>query len=650
MRSILRFALLAALLPLATLAGSAGSANAAPLTDPDDPRTWQGASVETFRVLYNFPTRQAVIDAQLLDDAVFPKTADYATTFTFPDAPCGASPSGISAPTYVGAAQGCSGYSNDPASYNYNCGGATIGDYAARGRCLDMWWIQDMGDGDLATANVWDLGGPSNQVAVFPIIDHGPLPLEAIEYTVYLSNNPSAVGSGTDGNTQWVLATLDKVYLEGWISTWIADGFSTVWKLPGGQTFRYVNVVSGGVGSIQHDGDDEIDTVIGLTAGGEPVCPGSSDRDGDGVCDEVDNCPDVANPLQEDSDHNGTGDACSACPPSNVAATFVAPTPDSNAVLYVGVGAPLAFTVKASDPDEGDSVWVSVIGLPTGATLTPALPDSGNPVSTDFAWTPAAADTGNHVITFRAADRCGASLERTFTLRVTDNLPPDCSAAVASRNELWPPNHKFVPVEVLGVTDPDGDPVTIAVTGVTQDESVTGGGSGNTCSDATIHDGAAQVRAERSGQGNGRVYHITFLASDGNGGSCEGKVSVCVPHDQGRRRDGCIDDGQLFTSIVAGCDSSDVDSTDIDHDPDLRVVQLSANVAEISYSLPTEADMSLAVYDVAGRKVATIAQGRQPAGAGSVNWTVAHPGKTVYFVQLRVGERSYAKRIFFMNR
>ena len=34
------------------------------------------------------------------------------------------------------------------------------------------------------------------------------------------------------------------------------------------------------------------------------------DEDGDGVCDEVDNCPDVYNPNQEDFNADGVGDAC----------------------------------------------------------------------------------------------------------------------------------------------------------------------------------------------------------------------------------------------------------------------------------------------------------------------------------------------------
>lgn len=132
------------------------------------------------------------------------------------------------------------------------------------------------------------------------------------------------------------------------------------------------------------------------------------------------------------------------------------------------------------------------------------------------------------------------------------NAPPDCSLGTANPGELWPPNHQLATIDVVGVTDPDGDPVSITITGVKQDEPTVGEGDGDTSPDADgVGTSAARVRAERSGSGDGRVYHIGFKAEDGRGGTCTGTVTVCVPHDQGQGA-GCADGGALFDSTVGG--------------------------------------------------------------------------------------------------
>lgn len=126
---------------------------------------------------------------------------------------------------------------------------------------------------------------------------------------------------------------------------------------------------------------------------------------------------------------------------------------------------------------------------------------------------------------------------------------PVCSAAQAFPAVLWSPNHQFVPVVIMGVTDPDGDAVTITVTGVTQDEPVNAKGDGNTSPDAVIQAGAAAVRAERSGKGNGRVYEVSFKAKDDKGGACTGKVTVGVPHSMQKGLT-ATDDGQIYDSTI----------------------------------------------------------------------------------------------------
>ncbi|HEU4407053.1 MAG TPA: HYR domain-containing protein [Polyangiaceae bacterium] len=134
-----------------------------------------------------------------------------------------------------------------------------------------------------------------------------------------------------------------------------------------------------------------------------------------------------------------------------------------------------------------------------------------------------------------------------------ENEAPDCSGAsaspaflLASSGQMW------APVAIDGVTDPDGDPVTVVATGVWQDEPVsTSWCPGGTCADATLEPLA--VRAERdtwsptNPQPDGRVYHIEFTAKDPQGAHCTGVATVCVLRHYDLAS--CGDGGPLYSSL-----------------------------------------------------------------------------------------------------
>lgn len=75
--------------------------------------------------------------------------------------------------------------------------------------------------------------------------------------------------------------------------------------------------------------------------------PDCSDRDGDGVCDAQDICPDTYNPDQADADGNGIGDACQSC---DMCGTCVPMMSMATIVGLVGMGARRRSPVKRQVP------------------------------------------------------------------------------------------------------------------------------------------------------------------------------------------------------------------------------------------------------------------------------------------------------------
>lgn len=192
-----------------------------------------------------------------------------------------------------------------------------------------------------------------------------------------------------------------------------------------------------------------------------------------------------------------------------------------------------------------DASWISFSPAAVGPVSTPAT----IPFTVNIA-VPADATEGNHVFDIVALADGGDIGHQTLTITVPPkNAPPVCTGATGTPKAIWPPNHKLVNVPLGGVTDPDGDAVALTVTGVTQDEPINGLGDGDTAPDAVISadKSTVQVRAERSGTGDGRVYTIAFTATDSKGATCSGTVKVGVPHDQ--RGPAAVDSGQAYNSL-----------------------------------------------------------------------------------------------------
>lgn len=138
----------------------------------------------------------------------------------------------------------------------------------------------------------------------------------------------------------------------------------------------------------------------------------------------------------------------------------------------------------------------------------------------------------------------GQTVKCTFT-NIRVNTPPSCENAYLSVDVLWPPNHQLVPFEILGVTDPDGDTVSTYVFVVLQDEPVNGLFDGDKSPDAV----GQALRAERDGEGNGRVYKVRFAAHDDYGGACAGERYVTVPLSRGANG-AAVDDGTIYDSTA----------------------------------------------------------------------------------------------------
>jgi hypothetical protein len=159
-----------------------------------------------------------------------------------------------------------------------------------------------------------------------------------------------------------------------------------------------------------------------------------------------------------------------------------------------------------------------------GATVTdicdasPSLEIDASDVDTE---TP-----GTYTVEYTATDASGNQTIVERTVEVVDTTPPVITVNEPTAS-LWPPNHMYETISLDSLdlvaedecdeTVSDAD-IFIAEVSSDEPEDVKGGGDGFTTDDIVISScRTVELRAERQGGGNGRVYEITLNVADASG-------------------------------------------------------------------------------------------------------------------------------------
>lgn len=147
---------------------------------------------------------------------------------------------------------------------------------------------------------------------------------------------------------------------------------------------------------------------------------------------------------------------------------------------------------------------------------------------------------GAHTVSVTTTGACGNATQ-SATLTVGGNPVITLSSTSAT---MWPPNHQYQTFNVTNFVssassscDESVDINDVVIQKVSSDEleENPNGGDGNTLNDIVIAPDckSVQLRRERDGDLNGRVYTITFKVTDSFGNSTTVTVKVSVPVSNG---------------------------------------------------------------------------------------------------------------------
>jgi hypothetical protein len=69
----------------------------------------------------------------------------------------------------------------------------------------------------------------------------------------------------------------------------------------------------------------------------------------------------------------------------------------------------------------------------------------------------------------------------------------------------------------------------------------------------------------------------------------------------------------------------------------------------LHYTLPVSGRVSLKVFDISGREIATLASGNRLAGIHNAVWTAEGVGSGLYFVRLEAGTKTMTQKVMLVK-
>lgn len=151
-----------------------------------------------------------------------------------------------------------------------------------------------------------------------------------------------------------------------------------------------------------------------------------------------------------------------------------------------------------------------------------------------------------------AVEYCDDGIDNDCNGLIDEDLTPPELVLDSNPTLLWSPNHNYSTVfaadKVVSVSDNCASVTAadVVITDVSSDEVENGPGDGNTLDDIVIAPdcGSTDLRRERQGKGNGRVYNLSFAVSDDVGNVATASMAVEVPR---KLTDSAVDDGAAYT-------------------------------------------------------------------------------------------------------